>query len=262
MVTLTRLYGRDTFAALFWAMMLEGKQTVLTREFVMKPMFRSLIFSVALLLMPLPAQGQAGEDTAVEKAVDASAIRVVQQRPVIKSGRFELQVLGELSIADVMFRHYSAGGNAYFHLSEEWAIGASYRHHFAEESTLLKDVTDKFEVFPERSIMRWSAVAEAAWTPIYGKLAFFDDDIVHFDMHLVVGGGVTQTSRSSTPRVTGLVGFGGRLLVSSWFSVNMEIRDQIYVETYNEGGQLVNNVGLSFGFSVFFPFDHEYRYPK
>ena len=243
-------------------MVLEGKRIVLNRESVNKIVAGILALGVVTLFFAPQAQAEPAAEPVVEKAVDASSIRVVQQRPVIKSGRFELQVLGELSIADVMFRHYSAGANAYYHLDEQWAVGASYRHHFAEESTLLKDVTDKFEVFPERSVMRWSAAAEAAWTPIYGKLAFFDDDIVHFDMHLVVGAGVTQTSRSADPRITGVLGFGGRLLVSSWFSVNMEVRDHIYVEDYNEGGQLVNNVALSFGFSVFFPFDHEYRFPK
>ncbi len=221
----------------------------------------------SILLVLFAAPGVAAEEgnsakAAAQAEVDASAIRVVQQRPVIKAGRFELQLLGEIAISDVMFRHYSTGSNAYYHIDETWSVGASYRHYFSGESTLLKDVTDKFEVFPERSVMRWSAAAEAGWAPIYGKMAFFDDQIVHFDMQLLVGAGVTQTSRSATPRPMGVIGVAGRMLVSSWFSLNMEVRDHIYVESYNEGSQLVNNVGLNLGFSIFFPFEHDYRFPK
>jgi outer membrane beta-barrel protein len=207
-------------------------------------------------------KAESKSDSVASSVDKASAIRVVQQRPVLKSSRFELQLLGELSVADIMFKHYAAGANAYYHVDEQWAVGASYRQFFSEESGLLKDVTDKFEVFPERAVMRWYAGAEAAWTPIYGKMAFFDDAIVHFDMHFLMGAGVTQTSRSASPRVSGVIGFGGRMLINTWFSILMEVRDQIYVENYNEGDQLVNNIGLSVGFSIFFPFDHDYRFPK
>ena len=179
--------------------------------------------AILLLLLASPgvsAKEGEGAQTEAKAEVEASAIRVVQQRPVIKAGRFELQLLGEIAIADVMFRHYSVGSNAYYHVDENWSVGASYRHYLSEESVLLKDVTEKFEVFPERAVMRWSAAVEAGWAPIYGKLAFFDDQIVHFDMQLLMGAGVTQTSRSASPRPMGVIGLAGRLLISSWFSVN------------------------------------------
>lgn len=234
-----------------------------TRRFTSRQSTVALLAAVFFLLLNPSAQAaDEAEKAATDSAKEAPAIRVIQQRPVIKAGRFEVQLLGEASIADVMFRHLSVGTNMYYHLSEEWALGGAYRHYFSEESSLLGDVTDKFEVFPERAVMRWSAGLDATWTPIYGKLAFFDDQIVHFDMHLIVGAGVTQTSRTSTPHVMGTVGLGGRLLISSWFSMNLEVRDQIYVESYNDASQLVNNVGLNLGFSIFFPFDHDYRFPK
>ena len=225
-----------------------------------------LLLALTFLLASPVALAQEGEGDAATEASevedDTAAIRVVQQRPVLKGGRFELQLMGELSIADVMFRHYGSAANARFHVDEAWSVGAGYRHYFSEESALLTDVTDKFEVFPERSVMRWYAGAEAAWSPVYGKLVFFDGAIVHFDFHLLMGAGVTQTSRSSDLRVTGVMGVGGRLLVSRAFAIGMELRDHVFVEDYNEGSELVNNVVLSFGFSIFFPFDHEYRFAK
>lgn len=259
---MTDVGGKATLPSLSLHCIVEGLTHVSRRI-----LFNALLYGVLALAFAPVAHADAPNSkvksaTPSTNASKASAIRVVQQRPVLKSNRFELQVVGELSVADIMFKHYAVGAHGYFHIDEQWAVGASYRQFFSEESGLLKDVTDKFEVFPERSVMRWYAGAEAAWTPIYGKMAFFDDAIVHFDMHVLMGAGVTQTSRSASPRISGVIGFGGRMLISSWFSILMEVRDQIYMESYNEGDQLVNNVGLSVGFSIFFPFDHDYRFPK
>jgi outer membrane beta-barrel protein len=214
------------------------------------------------LASPAALAEDGGGDGAAEAEASEASIRVVQQKPVLKAGRFELQLMGELSVADVMFRHFGTAANARFHVDEAWSVGAGYRHYFSEESSLLSDVTDKFEVFPERSIMRWYAGAEAAWSPLYGKLIFFDAGIVHFDLHLLAGVGVTQTSRSADPRITGVLGVGGRLLVSRAFAIAMELRDHLFVEAYNDGSEIVNNMVLSFGFSIFFPFDHDYRFAK
>ncbi len=190
------------------------------------------------------------------------SIRVIQRRPFLKRQRFELQVLGGLGVADSMFRHVSVVANGRFHLNEKWAVGASYQHSFSSESGLLSTVTEDFEVFPERSVIRYTTTVDAEWTPIYGKMAFFDGGVVHFDMYLLFGAGVTQTSRSSSPRVTGTIGVGGRLMLTPWLTMVMELRDNLFVERFNAGNQLINNVMLSLGISLFLPFKQSYKFPK
>ena len=198
----------------------------------------------------------------VEAEGDAMPIRVIQRRPTLRANRFEVGVLGGGGLADTMFNHAVVSGRTRYHFSESWSLGAMYSHHFGETSELFDEVTDRFELFPERSVIEWTSGLEVGWTPVYGKFALVDSYIVHFDMSLLLGAAAVRTSRSPDPKVGGSVGLGVRLYLSPWLTLDTEIRDQVFMESFNAGDTLVNHVVAQAGFSVFFPFDFTYRYPR
>ena len=219
------------------------------------------------------AAGQEPEPTAAPTAVveeatsqvaddDAVPIRVIQRRRMLRAGRVEVGALGGLGVNDTMFRHSMAGGAGRYHISEAWSVGGSYGHYFAKESTLYKDVTERFELFPEPSYMRWSAVVDAAWTPVYGKFALLDQFILHFDGSLSLGAGVVQTGRRTSVKPVGVFGLGLRLYLTRWLALTMEVRDHVYMEEFNTGDSLVNHILTQAGLSVFAPFDFQYRFPR
>ncbi len=208
-----------------------------------------------------PAAPAQDEGPSAEERLAAS-IRVVQQRPFLRSTRFELQLMGGLGINDVLFQHFSAVANGRFHLSERFSLGATYAHYFADEASTFSEVTDRFEVFPERALTRWYAGADFAWIPIFGKYALFDEAVVHFDLYTIVGGGVTRTSKSDDLKPTGTIGVGWRLITTRWLAFVVELRDHIYVEKYNQREELVNNVVGQVGLSFWLPWDFDYRYPR
>lgn len=115
---------------------------------------------------------------------------------------------------------------------------------------------------------RWSAMADAEWSPLYGKVAIFNS-ILHFDGYLVAGAGVmfTQTSANVLdPNRAGLkpafdLGLGLRFVTTDWLAVNVGLINTNYVDVPvgTSKASLQNVMLVHAGVSVFFPFKSTFR---
>lgn len=210
-----------------------------------------------------PAVGE-GTTDADEKGLEQlqDAIRVIQQRPVLRRMRLELQAQTGLGLADVMFRNQLISGALRFHFAENWSIAGNYIHYFSRKTSLHQTVADDYELFPETSLHQWYAGGDLSWSPIYGKFNFFGKGILQFDISLIVGAGVTVTSRSTDLKPTGVIGLGLRIFLTRWLAFTSEFRDHIFVEDFNAGNEVVNHVIYQGGFSIFFPFKNKYRFAR
>jgi len=189
-------------------------------------------------------------------------VRVVQQRPVLKSGRFELLVGAGLVANDQMYDHWLATTTGRVHVSEWISIGATYAKYFSDPSDLQSTVMNDFEVFPELSAIRWYAGGDVTFVAMDGKFVFFDDSIVYWDLYASIGGGVTVTSRSDDPKPTGMIGAGMRIYLTDWLTLTFELRDHMFIEKFNAGNEFVNNVVGQAGLTLFIPFGFDYGYAK
>lgn len=247
-----------------------------TAQHILVTIFLGLVF-VAMPALAQPAVDLSVDDDedGTEEVSDATtdadekgleqlrdAIRVIQQRPVLRRMRLELQVQTGLGLADVMFRNQLVSGNLRFHVAEDWSIAASYIHYFSRTTSLHDTVANDYELFPEKSLHQWFAGGDVSWSPIYGKFNFFGKGIVQFDISLIVGAGVTVTSRSTDLKPTGVLGLGLRIFLTRWLAFTSEFRDHIFVEDFNAGNELVNHVIYQGGFSIFFPFKNKYRFAR
>lgn len=209
-----------------------------------------------------PGEGEGeAEEPAFVSDLD-SLVRVVQQRPVLKSGRFELFVGAGIVANDTMYDHWLATGTGRVHVSEWISIGATYAKFFSEESDLQATIAKDYEVFPELSATRWYAGGDVTFVAVDGKFTFFDSAIAYWDIYASIGGGVTVTSRSDSPKPTGMVGVGWRLFLADWLTFSVELRDYIFVEQFNAGNELVNNLVGQAGITLFIPFGFDYEYVK
>ena len=223
---------------------------------------RQTALALAVVIALLTPTGEARAQSDEAEASEEMPIRVIQRRPNLRTGRFEVTALGGDGLADTMFNHAAVTGSGRYHINEFWSLAGSYSHHFGETSPLFDEVTDRFELFPERSIVEWSAGVDVGWTPVFGKFALVESYILHFDMTLLLGGAAVVTSRSPDPKFGASAGISTRLYLSPWLALTGEVRDQIYVENYNAGDEIVNHVLAQAGFSIFFPFEYAYRYPR
>jgi outer membrane beta-barrel protein len=86
----------------------------------------------------------------------------------------------------------------------------------------------------------------------YGKLRWFSGGISRFDIHLALGGGVTDNQSSEGLTFSG--GLGLKLFFGSWFALRVDVRDQVLRQELIGSSEIVNNLTATLGVSVFLPF--------
>ena len=139
------------------------------------------------------------------------------------------------------------------------------------------------------------------YVPLYGKFSMFNEYIFQWDAYIVGGVGVMRTRPVPVIdpevrtfefdwRVAFNVGIGIRIFITRWLAIFGELRDYAFLERLENldvalprtepGVQCVansrcdpdtwtddsvsfeNNVTAHVGFTIFFPFDFDYRLPK
>ncbi len=223
-------------------------------------MVKTLLKTFVILLLLAPSTASAQEDD------NERRVHVLEQRPFLHALRVEVQPVFGFTINEVMYRYLQVGGALRFHITEEWSLGGSYGFYLGDDSfkttSTFEDVQKQFELFPEKALVEWYAGGEFAYTPFYGKAILFGSAIMHWNAYLTAGAGVTKTTADDDLRITGMFGFGGRVFLTEWLTLFLEVKDHIYTEPFKAGDELINNVVLFTGFGVFIPFGFEYVMPK
>ena len=90
------------------------------------------------------------------------------------------------------------------------------------------------QALPLVSQMRYYFMGSLLWSPLYGKLSFFTNDIVPFDAYLIGGMGMVSTATGA--KLAGNLGLGLRYSVTSWLAIKLEVRDLIYTDRFQSRG--------------------------
>lgn len=178
--------------------------------------------------------------------------RGVRERLFQKALRHEISVMGGLYAADLLSATYLLQAAYTFHVTEDIGLEASFAYSRAE-SELVRIIEQDRGI----SLIRLDAPvfvyqAHLLWTLAYGKLRWFGDGIGRFDFNLAIGGGLTdnQTSRG----LTFSAGLGIKFFFDQWFSIRIDIRDQVLQQELLGESRVVNNLTATLGLSVFLPF--------
>jgi outer membrane beta-barrel protein len=189
-----------------------------------------------------------------EELVGGRHYRGVEERLFTKAFRHELSGMGGLYSADLYSSNWVAGGAYTFHFSEDLALEASVmftRFHSA--------VTDSYERrYPQIQVLERTDTpgtlyfGHLVWTLAYGKLRWMGGGISRFDFNIAVGAGVTDDLTSQG--VTGSAGLGAKFFFGHWFALRFDARDHVLQEVLVGDEHLVNDIVITLGASVFFPF--------
>jgi outer membrane beta-barrel protein len=206
------------------------------------------------------AHAQQTDGKAAEQCVDESIrdelnarrkYRGVQKRVFQKAGRHELSVQGGLYAADLLSSSYLLTAAYTFHFTEQLAIEASFGYTRAQ-SKLVRIVEDETSFTALRlNTPVYLYQGHLLWALAYGKLRWFDDGISRFDLNLAFGGGVTDNQ--SARGITGSFGLGFKLYFNEWFAVRVDLRDQVLSQELIGHSQIVNNLAVTLGLSLFLP---------
>src|SRR6266508_1305252 len=87
--------------------------------------------------------------------------------------------------------------------------------------------------------IRWLVGAEAAWSPVYGKLNVVSEQVAHFDVSVLAGPDLiaydevlAKDDALSSPGIAttvgGHVGLGVRLIFTESIAARLEVKDYLY----------------------------------
>ena len=212
--------------------------------------------AVAALLCGVPreAKAQCVDEELKQELVGGRHYRGVQERLFTKAFRHELSALGGYYGADLYSSSWLAGGAYTFHFSEDLGLEASF-----QLTRFRTAATDSYERrYPQVQVEERTNrpgrlyFGHLVWSFAYGKLRWMGGGISRFDFNAALGAGVTDDSTSQG--LTGSFGLGTKWYFGKWFAVRLDVRDHILKETLIGEEHLVNDILVTGGVSIFFPF--------
>ncbi len=247
---------------------------------------------------PVGVEGEAtlsigGEEQAAEDAAAKHPIWAVQRIYALHAGRVDLQPSFGISMNDPYMQHQAISLGASYFITEVLAAGISFNFYRmdAERDLNFQLSRATHQTVPINEYF-WAGQLNFTYVPMYGKFAMFKEWILHWDVWVIGGGGMISTRPRAVidPEFREFefemkfcfnVGIGGRLFLSRFLAIFLELRDYIFpeelesLETYSseeqradkslwldEDYKLTNNVMLQVGVSLFIPFTFEYELPK
>src|SRR5688572_17448679 len=177
-----------------------------------------------LLALPLMFAGQpafADEDD----ELDAGEVIAVEDRPYRMVHEFTVTA-GVLPI-DALYTGLTLSGSYTLHLTDLWAWEAVSFHYSANVGTGL-DVTlaERWSVAPTSNPeIRYIIGSHAVLTPLFGKIALFNDSIIYASTFFALGGGVANYTTGFRPM--GSFGPGIRVFFGQIVSTRLDVRGMI-----------------------------------
>ena len=216
-----------------------------------------------------PADKAAAAAPEVESAPVEETIYVVQGKPFLVAGDFELSPQIAQSVNDSFTSHSGLLISGIYHLKENvafelaagafgwWDVGGPRLG--GRDSELTVELREKESLAPERVKLYqfpWLIAGDAQWSPLYGKVSLHDLVLGQFNLYLSVGAavfglqlealtqnGVTKSyvelpnSLGVLPAMGLSTTFGGgiRFYFTDWLGVRLEVRDYVIPLAVREG---------------------------
>jgi outer membrane beta-barrel protein len=242
----------------------------------------------------LPLEPDAGKKT--PPTLSWQDIVVVPRKAFIKSGRLEVAPMAGLSVNDNLIRHYAFGGSINYFLSDVLSVGIEGQYYIKALTATEENVGLQYNRIPTLNKYLYSGALTFGYAPIYGKFAWFNKQIVHWEIYAMAGVGGMRTE--IIPRnpgegsfknnlITVPVGLGSRFFLFDWLTINIALRDYIendHFEPANRGpdgsaspynapwstalaqqhteNAFVHNVMVYAGVGVYLPTKFQYRTPR
>jgi len=245
-----------------------------------------------------PEEGEAApkKEPGVEKG--EHPIWAVQQIYAVKGGRFELMPFYGISMNDPYIVHSCFGVGLNYYITEVLALGVNFLwfQGFNADTDTMFHVGRSYRLAVPVNEYQLNANLNFSYVPLYGKFALFNEWIVHWDAWIIGGVGLMRTKPVPMidPDIRSFdwnnllsfnVGIGGRIFLSRFLAVFLEIRDYMFMEkvenqaVQNEDNPndenwpndsanwygpdvFTSNVMVHAGVSIFIPFTFDYELTK
>ena len=234
----------------------------------------------------LPLEPEAGKAKA-PTTLSWQDIVVVPRKAFLKSGRFEFAPFTGVTINDNLIRHYAFGGQINYFLSDVLSIGLEGQYFVKALTATGENVGLQYNRIPTLNRYLYEGALDFGYSPIYGKFAWFNKQILHWE--IVASAGVGLIVSEIIPRnpgeasfqnqlITVPVGLGARFFLFDWLTINFAVRDYIMVDKFeptdrdptwdaattkaHADSAWVNDVMFYGGVGLYLPTKFQYRTPR
>lgn len=208
----------------------------------------------------------AGDRSAIESRMDSywsveKELPSIEHRKYTREGRFSAGLYAGILASQPFYWYIPVGLRATYYFSNTFGVGVEGSFTDAPDAlshnTELSDYLEgerpsSFTDAKKEDRFLWRAHAVATWHPLYGKLAFLQRKLTHFDLNLVGGAGVvsverpnvvrTEVSSAISPEV--LLGGGLEVFITENVTARLDGRFYIYkaAETDQNGGDFFKSL--------------------
>lgn len=207
-------------------------------------------------------EGQTATDEGISLTLQ-DRIKAVSRKTFLKAGRFELEPGVMVTVNDAFFRSWALSGRVSYHLNDAFSleVGGGYVPPFfvqrLEPVDLLREGLALINA--DNTVFALADVS-LSFSPLYGKVALLGDGIIHFDGFLSAGLGATFDNGADLLHPTMNVGVGGRVFLTRWMVVRVDLRDYLYPQEKAGISTLQNLLFVGVGLGFYFPLDFDYQY--
>jgi len=205
----------------------------------------------------LGSESRKTETSEVEEPTVASEFRqvsVLQRRYLPRTGRFQVFVGPSMILNDPWFNVYGGTLRLGYNFLEAWGIEAGYTTVSTDKTQARRELGKINDVVAQNIVYTRNYYnVDVNWTPLYGKMTWFDQKIVYYDTYFSAGFGGTEIQTGdvqSTIRVAAGQIFSISKKMAFRWDVSWNSFEARQVDA-SEGS--FNNVFLTAGVSFFFP---------
>lgn len=188
-----------------------------------------------------------------------SRVSIVQNRLVKRNWRLEIgATVAPVAAGDSYLRTTNFGGHLDLHVNPKFSLGVRYSKAFNELTSEGKHQFDearrakaagRFDHnHPDLDAPDYSVMGVVNWYMMYGKINFFDIDVVQFDIYSLAGAGQQQLASGNS--MTWTAGGGIGFWLSQHVTSRFELRYQTYQDKVASGPRDLNLIVANFGIGV------------
>ncbi|MES3036549.1 MAG: outer membrane beta-barrel domain-containing protein [Bdellovibrionota bacterium] len=201
------------------------------------------------------------------KLAPFTEVSVIQKKFMPKTERFQLSGGFALITNDPFFNSMGANLNLGYFFTESIGIEAKYFGLTNAERESTKELQTNNNVTTASIAMTKSYMGlDLVYVPVYGKMTWFNNRIIPFDLYIAAGGGTTEVEQNSLTTNEGTVHFavGQIFALTKAFGFRWDFSWNFYnakTISRNAGApetSSFNNLFLTVGVSYFFP-EAKYR---
>jgi len=195
-------------------------------------------------------------------------VKAVQRKGFLKRHRLELGIDLPGTINDAFYEKIGVGAKLAYNFEDSFALAVRGAYYWQVRSSHVREGQIAFSSQVLTSQIHGQAMLDGVWSPVYGKVAWMGQQIVHFDMYLLAGLGAVWSATSLAPRSEGPhiaadIGGGIRFYPRSWLALDAGLIATLYPDqpVTSSPSTLQKVFAAHLGLAFFFPSSFEYVYP-